>query len=235
MASENDQETDHKTSQETRKTSLLLQTDTGGRTNEQPNISGIKWKLRSSNRSPNSQPTRLWPRILVHQRNQTLISLLWIQIKDSWHNPQRVALPYITDRGRNTKIRPIIYAPKGKPKIIKERPERSSSGKSDRQRSGTWLVIAPNNWLIMSYQKCESRPAWGSIKILNRRERRTLYQKTCNPQLLFPRTFRTIREQPITEGHPPTMFLRILPPQDTPHDFSHAHKMAFKTNSDSDK
>ena len=42
MASENDQETDHKTSQETRKTSLRLQTDIGGRTNKKPNLSRIQ-------------------------------------------------------------------------------------------------------------------------------------------------------------------------------------------------
>ena len=34
MASENNQETDHKTSQETRKNILLLKTDTGSRTKE---------------------------------------------------------------------------------------------------------------------------------------------------------------------------------------------------------
>ena len=51
-------------------------------------------------------------------------------------------------------------------------------------------------------------------------------------QLLFPRNFRTIREQPSDEEHPTDMFLRILTPQDTPHDISHSHKIAFKKNLD---
>ena len=51
-----------------------------------------------------------------------------------------------------------------------------------------------------------------------------------NPQLIFTRTFMTIRDQPSTEGHPPTMFLWILHPQDNPHDCSHAHQMAVKTH-----
>ena len=101
-----------------------------------------------------------------------------------------------------------------------------------RQRSITWLGIAPNNWLTMSHKKGRSRTAWGSRTILNRRESRMLYQKTRNPRLIFPRNFRTNCEQPITKGHPLTMFLRILPPQDTPHDCSHLHKMAFKTHPD---
>ena len=41
------------------------------------------------------------------------------------------------------------------------------------------------------------------------------------PQLLFPRTFRTIHEQLSAERHPTTIFLRILTPQDTPHDCRH--------------
>ena len=53
-----------------------------------------------------------------------------------------------------------------------------------------------------------------------------------NPQLIFPRTFRIICEQPIAEGNPPTMFLIILLPQDTPHDYSHAHQMALKLHPD---
>ena len=145
MASENDQETDNKTIQETQKTSILLQTDTGGRTNEQSNISGIQWKLSSINRSLDENPTIPWPRILRYKWNQKLILLPRIKREDSRHNPKRVALPSITDKGRNTKIVPRSYAPKGKPQISKVSSERSSSGKSDRQRSGTWLGIAPNN------------------------------------------------------------------------------------------
>ena len=52
------------------------------------------------------------------------------------------------------------------------------------------------------------------------------------PQMLFTRTFRNIHEQPSSEGHPQARFLRILTPQDTPHDFSHAHQMDFKTHHD---
>ena len=84
----------------------------------------------------------------------------------------------------------------------------------------------------MSYQKRRSRPAWGSRKIINRQEGRTLYQKTYNPQLLFTGTFRTIREQPNTEGQPSTIFLQILPPQDIPHYYSHTHQMDLKTHPD---
>ena len=178
MASENDQETDHKTSQKTRKTSLLVQTDTGVRTNEQPNLSVIQWKLRSINRRPNRNPTRLWLRISGHQQNQTLITLPRRQIKDSWNNPKRVALPSITNRGCSTKIGPRSYAPKGKPQIRKVSPECSSSVKIDIQRSRTWLGIAPNNWLITSHRKLRSRPSWGIRKILNRQESRTLPKDT---------------------------------------------------------
>ena len=130
MASDNDQQTDHKTSQKTRKTSLLLQTDTVGRTNEQPNLSSIQWKLRSSNRSPKSNLTRLWLSISGHQRNKILISLPRRQRKDIRHNPKRFALPSITNIGRSTKIGPRSYAPKGKPQISNISPERSRSGKS---------------------------------------------------------------------------------------------------------
>ena len=94
------------------------------------------------------------------------------------------------------------------------------------------MGISPNNWLITSHQKRESRPTWGSIIIPNRRERKTIYQKTCNPRLIFPRTFRTICKKPSTGRHPTTLFLRILPPQYTPHYFSHAHQIDFKTHPD---
>ena len=49
-----------------------------------------------------------------------------------------------------------------------------------------------------------------------------------NPRLNFPRTFRTIREQPNTKGNPTTTFIRIMYPQDTPHNCIHAHQMAFQ-------
>ena len=137
MASDNDQNTDHKTSQKTWKTSLLLQTDTGGRTNKQPNISGIQWKIRSINRSPNRNPDRLWIIISGPQQNQTLILLPRRKIKDIQHNPERVAIHSITNKGCNTKIGPRSYALKGKPQISKVSPERSSSGKRDRRISRT--------------------------------------------------------------------------------------------------
>ena len=130
MDSDNNQETDHKTSQKTRKTSLLLQTNTGGRKNEHPNLSNIKWKLRSSNRSPNGNPTKLWLIILGHKQNQKLIPLPRRQRNYSQHNSKRIPLPSLTDRGRNTKIGPIRYASKGKPQIIKDVPEHSRYGKA---------------------------------------------------------------------------------------------------------
>ena len=45
MASNKNQETDHKIGQENWATSILLQTDTGSCMKEQPNISGIKYNL----------------------------------------------------------------------------------------------------------------------------------------------------------------------------------------------
>ena len=72
MASENYQETDHKTSQETWSTSLLLQTGTGIRTLEHLNLSCVQWKLMGGNRSPKGNPSILWFRILRHNRNQNL-------------------------------------------------------------------------------------------------------------------------------------------------------------------
>ena len=75
MASDNYQETDHKTSQETRATSLLLQTDTVSCTKQQPNIRSILWKLGGINRSPNGESNRIWIRVFGHHRNQKLIPL----------------------------------------------------------------------------------------------------------------------------------------------------------------
>ena len=161
--------------------------------------------------------------MLGHQQNQKLIPLPQWQIEDSWHNPKRVVLPPITDRGCNTKIKRKIYALKEKPQISKVSPELIRSGKSDGQRSRIWMGIAPNNRLITSHWKRESRPAWGNRTILNRLESITLYQNTRNPRQIFPRNFRTIREKPSTERHPPAMFLRVLHPKDTPHKLSHAH------------
>ena len=72
MAGDNNRDTDYKTSQETRATSILLQTDTGSRIKEHPNPSGMQCKLRSINRIPKGNRTRLWLRILGHHRNQKL-------------------------------------------------------------------------------------------------------------------------------------------------------------------
>ena len=113
MASDNNQEIDHKTSQETRKTSLLLKTDIGSRKKEQPNLSDIQWKLRSINRTPKVNPTRLSLRILVHHWNQKLIPLPRRQREDIQNNPKKLALPPITNRGLNTSIGPRSFAPKG--------------------------------------------------------------------------------------------------------------------------
>ena len=113
---------DNKISQETRKTSLILQTDTESHTKEQLNLSGIKWKLRSRNRIPKGNPTRLWLRILVYHRNQKLIPSPLRQREDSRHNPKRVALPPTTNRGLNKEIGPRSYSPKEKPQISKVGP-----------------------------------------------------------------------------------------------------------------
>ena len=119
----------------------------------------------------------------------------------------------------------------------RQKSARSALNASDleniyRQRSRTWLGIYLNSWLIISHQKWGSHPTWGRRKILNRKEKIILYQKTRNSLLLFPRTFSTIREQLSTLWHPQIMFIRILPPHDTPHYCSHAHQMAFKTHPD---
>ena len=94
------------------------------------------------------------------------------------------------------------------------------------------MVIDPYNWLNLSHQKRGSHPAWVSIKLLNKWERRTLHKNTCHPQMIFHGTFRPIRKQPGSEGHPPAMFLRLMPHQDTPHNHIYVHQMAFKTHPD---
>ena len=127
------------------------------------------------------------------------------------------------------KIEPRSYAPKGKRQISKVIPERRNSGKSDGQKSRKCKVIAPKNWLIAQDLKRGRCTARGSKTNLNKWASKPLYQKTHEPWLIFPRNFRTICEQPSTEGKPLTMFLRILPPQDNTHDCSRAHQIAFKT------
>ena len=67
MSSDNDQDTDYKTSQEIRDTSFLLQTDTGIRTPEQQHIIYVQWILRGGNRIPEGESPRLWLRIPRHQ------------------------------------------------------------------------------------------------------------------------------------------------------------------------
>ena len=52
----------------------------------------------------------------------------------------------------------------------------------------------------------------------------------CHPQLLIPGPFSHFCEKLSAEVHPPYMFILILPPQYTPHDFRHARQMAFKTH-----
>ena len=69
MASEKYQETNHKTSQRIWYTSLLLQTDIGSRTSEQPDISCVQWKLRGGNENLEGNPPRLWFRISIHHQN----------------------------------------------------------------------------------------------------------------------------------------------------------------------
>ena len=70
MASDNDKETYHKTSQEIWATSLLLQTYTGGRTLGQPNLICIQWKLMSGNTIPEGKPPRIWFIVLIHHWNK---------------------------------------------------------------------------------------------------------------------------------------------------------------------
>ena len=73
MASDDDQETNNKTSQEIWATSIPLRTYTGSRTPEQPNIVCVQWKLRGGNISPKEKAPRLWSRILRYHRNQKVI------------------------------------------------------------------------------------------------------------------------------------------------------------------
>ena len=92
------------------------------------------------------------------------------------------------------------------------------------------MAIDPPNWLNPSHQKWRSRPTWGSRTIINELERITIHLKTRHPRLLLTRPFRTIHEKLGTKGHPAAVFLRLLPPQNTPHDCSHAHQMELKTH-----
>ena len=52
-----------------------------------------------------------------------------------------------------------------------------------------------------------------------------------HPQLLLTDPLKPVREQPGTERHPPAMFLRLLPPQDTTHNCIHAPN-SLQTNPD---
>ena len=56
-----------------------------------------------------------------------------------------------------------------------------------------------------------------------------------HPQTILPVSFRTIHKHRGKERHPSSMFIQLLPIQNTPHDYSHAHKMAFKIDLDKEK
>ena len=101
MTSDEDQETDHKTSQETWDTSLILQKDTGNCNPEQSNLGCVQWKLRGGNKKPKGNPPRLWFRMLGHHWNQKIIPSTKRQRDISRNNPKSVTLPHITDRGSN--------------------------------------------------------------------------------------------------------------------------------------
>ena len=74
MASDDNQYTNHTTSQGIQSTIILLQIYTERRTPEQPNIIYIQWKLKGRNGIPEGNPPRQWFRILRHHWNQKIFS-----------------------------------------------------------------------------------------------------------------------------------------------------------------
>ena len=69
MASDENQDTNYKTSQGIHANIIILKSDTGSRTPEQPNIRCVQWKLRGYNGIPEGKPPILWFKISRHQRN----------------------------------------------------------------------------------------------------------------------------------------------------------------------
>ena len=66
--------------------------------------------------------------------------------------------------------------------------------------------------------------------MINKREGRTLRQKTRDPLLIIPRPLRTVGKQPSPTGVTPSMLLWFLPAQDSTHDLCNVKQMANKTN-----
>ena len=94
------------------------------------------------------------------------------------------------------------------------------------------MSVAHHNGLNPSHKKYRSRTAWGSRTLINKREKRALHQKMRHPQLLLPGIHRTICKNPGTEVHPPAMFIYIMTPQDSPHDWIHALQLDIKAHPD---
>ena len=92
------------------------------------------------------------------------------------------------------------------------------------------MGIAPNNRISTKHQKCRGRAPRGCIKIVNKREGGTLYQKTHNRCLLIIRPLRTFVKQPGPTGDNPTMILWFLSAQDSTHDLCNTKQMSNKTN-----
>ena len=83
MASDEDQETNHKTSQGIWATSIIIQTDRGICKLQQPNIICVQWKLRVENGTPEGKFPGIWFRIYGHHRNQNIIDI--IQKRSRYH------------------------------------------------------------------------------------------------------------------------------------------------------
>ena len=160
-------------------------------------------ELRSIIRSPNRQPTRLWLRILGHQRNQRIILLPQRQRKDSRHNPKGLRYHWspVDDAAQKSDLEAMLLRGNNKSErsyLITEALEKAIDKKVEHGWESPLTID-----LLCHIEKVGVASLGVSKKIINRQERRTLYQHMRNPWLLFPRTFRTIREQLSTEGHPP--------------------------------
>ena len=92
------------------------------------------------------------------------------------------------------------------------------------------MDIAPHNRISTKHKKCRSRAPRSGRTILNKREGRTLHQKTCNPWLVILGPLRTFGKQPSPTGVTPTMLLWVLYAQDSTHDLCNAKQMANKNN-----
>ena len=84
MASDDNQDINHKTSQVDWATSLLLQASTKIRTQEQKHPSCAKRKLRCGNGIPKGNPSRLWFRISRHHQNQNFTKATATKQSGNW-------------------------------------------------------------------------------------------------------------------------------------------------------